>query len=117
MPIKQPREHKVVSLGEGPTPEELRPCENPAQASPLKRIGVQPHIRTLKIEAEGDPWRGLIKPKIRLIGRWLERAGFTPGHRAQVTCIAPGVIELRSADAVAVKESKPLSSDHPDCPS
>ena len=25
-----------------------------------------------------------------------ERAGFRPGDRVQVTCIAPGVIELRS---------------------
>ncbi len=55
--------------------------------------------RTLKIEANGDPWKGLIKPKIRLTGRWLERAGFQPGQRVQVICVAPGVLELRSSEA------------------
>ena len=54
-------------------------------------------VRTLKIEEDGDAWKGLIKPKIRLAGRWLERAGFKPGHRVYVTCVAPGVIELRYA--------------------
>lgn len=53
-------------------------------------------VRTLKIETVGDFWRGLIKPKIRLTGRWLEQAGFKPGSHVQVTCVAPGVIELRS---------------------
>ena len=52
-------------------------------------------VRTLKIEADGDLWKGLVKPKIRLMGCWLERAGFKPGTHVQVTCIAPGVIELR----------------------
>jgi hypothetical protein len=54
--------------------------------------------RSLKIEAEGDFWKGLTKPKIRLMGRWLERAGFRPGQRVHVTCLSPGVIELRSPD-------------------
>jgi hypothetical protein len=53
-------------------------------------------IRILKIEEDGDRWKGLMKPKIRLMGRWLERAGFSPGNRVRVACIAPGVIELRS---------------------
>lgn len=67
----------------------------------------EPPVRQLKIEAEGDAWKGLFKPKIRLMGRWLERAGFRPGNRVHVTCIAPGVIELRSTDA---------SGKQPDCP-
>jgi len=60
---------------------------------------IEPRLRArmLKIEGDGDPWKGLIKPKIRLTGRWLERAGFKPGHRVYVTCVAPGVIELRYA--------------------
>jgi hypothetical protein len=70
----------------------------------------------LKIEPEGDPWKGLIKPKIRLIGRWLERAGFRPGNRVHVTCLAPGVIELRSPDALTVDETKQPSQEQPDCP-
>ena len=52
--------------------------------------------RSLKIEETGDSWKGLIKPKIRLMGRWLEKAGFKPGTRVQVVCVSPGVIELRS---------------------
>ena len=55
-------------------------------------------VRSLKIEADGDAWKGTIKPKIRIMGYWLERAGFKPGRRVQVTCIAPGIIELRSAE-------------------
>ena len=79
---------------------------------------LEPHptVRTLKIEADGDLWKGLIKPKIRLMGRWLEQAGFRPGHRVQVTCVAPGVIELRSPDAVIVDETKQRSSEPPACP-
>ena len=72
-------------------------CMNPqtlfAQSAPTHSI------RSLKIEAEGDFWKGRIKPKIRLVGRWLERAGFEAGRRVHVTCVAPGVIELRSHDA------------------
>ena len=52
--------------------------------------------RTLKIEEDGDFWKGGIKPKIRIKGRWLERAGFKPGNHVNVKCIAPGVIELHS---------------------
>ena len=62
-------------------------------------LAPHPSVRTLKIEPDGDPWRGLIKPIIRLMGRWLERAGFMPGERVHVTCVAPGVIELRSPNA------------------
>jgi hypothetical protein len=54
-----------------------------------------PSSRTLKIEEEGDFWKRASKPKIRLMGRWLERAGFRPGSRVLVTCVAPGILELR----------------------
>ena len=57
-------------------------------------------FRTLKIEEDGDHWKGRIKPKIRLQGNWLERAGFKPGHRVSVKCVAPGILELRTQDAV-----------------
>jgi len=56
-------------------------------------------VRRLKIEEHGDAWHGLLKPKIRLIGRWLARAGFRPGSHVHVVCVAPGVLELRLADA------------------
>lgn len=58
-------------------------------------------VRRLKIEADGDFWRGRSKPKIRLGGHWLARAGFSPGGHVQVLCVAPGVIELRSPAATA----------------
>jgi hypothetical protein len=66
--------------------------------------------RSLKIEAEGDAWKKRIKPKIRLVGRWLEQAGFKPGHRVEVTCVAPGVMELRFAPADAVQDIRPTVS-------
>lgn len=43
-------------------------------------------VRRLKIEADGDRWKGFIKPKIRLMGYWLERAGFKPSTHVHVTC-------------------------------
>jgi hypothetical protein len=51
--------------------------------------------RTLKIEEAGDFFRGTVAPKIRLTGRWLERAGFKPGHRLQVELTGEGVLTLR----------------------
>ena len=72
-------------------------------------------VRTLKIEADGDFFRRRIKPKIRLTGRWLERAGFKPDTRVSVTCLAPGIIELRS-DAFMMNEGKQASSELPDWP-
>jgi hypothetical protein len=57
--------------------------------------------RKLKVEEHGTEFKGAIKPKIRLIGRWLERAGFKPGSHVEVVFLAPGVIELRSADVAS----------------
>ena len=73
----------------------------------LRRTESPLPVRKLKIEADGDFWKGLMKPKIRLVGRWLARAGFQPGNRVHVTCVAPGVIELRSLEVVMVNETKP----------
>jgi hypothetical protein len=79
----------------------------------LRQLEPRPPVRLLNIEADGDFWKGLIKPKIRLMGRWLERDGFRPGHRVHVTWVAPGVLELRSPDAV-IASRQPDSSDPPD---
>jgi hypothetical protein len=84
------------------------------RADPLNEIGAHTSVRILKIEEDGDSWKGLIRPKIRLMGRWLERAGFKPGNRVQVTCVAPGVIELRSPDALMPNETKQISSEPKD---
>jgi len=97
----QPKECEAMALRESAIPWEIQQCDPPS--------------RRLKIEASGDFWKGAIKPKIRLIGRWLERAGFRPGNRVSVTCVASGVIELRSSDANVVDGIKP-SSNQPDCP-
>jgi hypothetical protein len=70
-------------------------------------------VRKLKIEADGDFWKGHTKPKIRLRGHWLERAGFSSGSHVHVTCVAPGVIELRSPDALLVNETTQPSSEQP----
>lgn len=51
--------------------------------------------RSLKIEADGDGWKGKIKPKIRLRGDWLERAGFKPGHRVEITSSKAGELSLQ----------------------
>ena len=93
---KDPNGYEVSALRECPVTEPTAP---------------QPPVRTLKIEADGDFWKGLIKPKIRIKGHWLERAGFRPGNRVQVACIAPGIIELRSPDPLLANETKPPSSD------
>lgn len=78
--------------------------------------GREPAGRTLKIEASGDFWKGLIKPKIRLTGHWLERAGFRPGNRVHITYVAPGVIELRSLNAVVENRASQPKLEKPDCP-
>lgn len=72
-------------------------------------------IRTLKIEEDGDYFRGRIKPKIRLMGHWLERAGFKPGTRVSVRCVGSGVIELRS-ESSNLNEPDQASSNELDCP-
>jgi hypothetical protein len=53
------------------------------------------HPRILKIEETGDFYASTVRPKIRLAGRWLERAGFKPGHRVQVEWVEDGVLSLR----------------------
>ena len=50
--------------------------------------------RTLKIEATGDFARHKVKLRIRLVGNWLERAGFKPGHRVEVRLDEPGKLTL-----------------------
>jgi hypothetical protein len=59
---------------------------------------MNPHTRSLAVEATGDPWQGGIKPRIRIAGQWLERAGFKPGHRVEVTLEQPGTLTLRFLD-------------------
>ena len=55
------------------------------------------NIRRLKIEEDGDPWKGKVSSKIRLKGCWLEQAGFKHGNFVRVRCVASGIIELHSS--------------------
>lgn len=55
----------------------------------------KPSVRTLAIEAAGDFCYGKVTPKIRLAGRWLEHAGFRPGHRVEVISEQAGTLTLR----------------------
>lgn len=64
--------------------------------------------RTLKIEEEGDFSENRVRPKIRLVGRWLEKAGFNPGGRVHVVCCGPGIIELRTSAAMNSSEPKAI---------
>jgi hypothetical protein len=50
--------------------------------------------RSLKIEAVGDFAYRKIKPRIRLSGHWLEKAGFKPGHRAEIHVSSLGELML-----------------------
>jgi hypothetical protein len=55
----------------------------------------QQNKRSLKIEAVGDFAAGKTKPQIRLTGRWLEKAGFKPGHRATVQIPKTGEMTIK----------------------
>lgn len=87
------------------------------QTDPLNGIEQRPSVRLLKIEADGDAWKGLVKPKIRLTGRWLEQAGFKPGNHVKVTCVSLGVIELRSPDAMDANTAEQRPSEQAKIPS
>jgi hypothetical protein len=60
------------------------------------------NTRSLAIEAIGDSWQGKIRPRIRIGGEWLERAGFLPGHRVEVRLDQPGTLTLRFLDQSSV---------------
>lgn len=57
------------------------------------------NTRTIKVEEDGHQLKRKLKPKIRLRGYWLARAGFRPGSHVSVKLIAQGLIELRSHES------------------
>jgi hypothetical protein len=63
--------------------------------------------RNLQIEATGDFALGKVKPKIRLTGHWLERAGFKPGYRVAVQISEPGILTLRFLELNAPASALP----------
>ena len=72
-----------------------------------------PSSRTLKIEAEGDFAAKRVKPKIRLMGRWLKKAGFSPGGRVQVLWVGPGILELRTTSPQSPRQAGAVTLDQP----
>jgi Toxin SymE, type I toxin-antitoxin system len=72
----------------------------------MSNLEIPAQRRTLKIEAIGDSFYRKIKPRIRLSGQWLEKAGFKPGHRVEISSSKPGEMSLQ------FKEECPK----PDCP-
>lgn len=54
--------------------------------------------RSLKVEFSGDFFKRSLTAKIRLAGKWLENAGFKPGHRVQVVVEKPGCLSLHFKD-------------------
>lgn len=67
----------------------------------------------LKVEETGDFYFGNVRPRIRLSGRWLERAGPKPGHRVQVTWIDDGVLSLRFVEVAKPTEKRPPYENRP----
>ncbi len=68
---------------------------SPSPAQPGDQGRQAPRPRILKIEETGDFYASKVRPRIRLSGRWLEGAGFRPGHRVQIDWIEDGVLALR----------------------
>ena len=56
---------------------------------------MKPKTRILKIEAIGDFAYNKVKPRIRLTGQWLEKAGFKPGHRVEISSLRSGELSLQ----------------------
>jgi len=73
------------------------------------------NTRTLKIESAGDFFNGKVSPKIRLVGQWLERAGFKPGCRVEVQIGQPGILTLRFLGKTECP-SAPISDAQAECP-
>ena len=65
-------------------------------------VVVRTPAHTLKIEAIGDFAGRKIKPRIRLSGHWLERAGFKPGHRVSILMSKPGELTLQFREMAIV---------------
>lgn len=64
-------------------------------------------MRRIKVEAQGDRSWKRIKPKIRLMGKWLERAGFAPGTHVEIRPLSTGRMELRSDVSALANNQKP----------
>ena len=62
-----------------------------------RSAGASDMKRSLAIEELGTSFQVEKRvPLVRLKGHWLKAAGFTAGKRVTVTCLSPGVMELRA---------------------
>ena len=50
--------------------------------------------RTLKVTDTGDFYRKDVVPQIRLKGKWLTKAGFTPDQKVEISQISKGVLVI-----------------------
>ena len=66
--------------------------------------------RSLKIEAVGDFAHRKIKPRIRLSGQWLEKAGFKPGHRVEILELKPGELSLQFREETPKRGQRKIGS-------
>ncbi len=79
--------------------ESSQRLSSPSTANPGDQGRQAPRTRILKIEETGDFYASKVRPRIRLSGRWLERAGLRAGHRVQADWIEDGVLALRFVEA------------------
>ena len=60
-----------------------------------------PKHRVLKVAEVGDHWKKQTKPQIRLVGKWLEKAGILPHHHVQVENPRPGLLIIRLLENIS----------------
>ena len=86
---------KTSRMGDAPNSVPDFATGNPQQTQQEPLPARTMRSRILTIEKTGDAYAGEVGPRFRLAGRWLEKAGFKPGHRVQVEWIDDGDISLR----------------------
>ena len=57
-----------------------------------------PNTRILKVSEVGDFYRKRTCPYLRLMGRWLFRAGIQPNSYVRIDNPQPGVLVIRMVD-------------------
>jgi len=50
--------------------------------------------RTLKVTDTGDFYRKDVIPQIRLKGKWLSKAGFSPDQKVEISQLSKGVLVI-----------------------
>lgn len=71
---------------------------NGAMGSRVEIMNQESNNRILKVEEVGDFWRKNTKPRIRLKGKWMIKAGILPNNYVQVSNPQPGVLILQMVE-------------------